>query len=72
MTRRDELIRELKQSVKVARRVTDFPMPFEPEPPDIIFYRIHIFLTFFGRISVIESQVTLPTVLSRNGKIQAD
>ena len=43
MTRRNELIRELKQSVEVARRVTDFPIPFEPEPPDIIFYRIHIF-----------------------------
>ena len=47
-------------------------MTLKPQPSNIILYGVHILLAFLNWVSIVETQVTNPTVFFSDAKIQAN
>ena len=67
----DETDGEVPQLLEVVGCII-FISPLESEPLDIFLDGFHIFHVFFGRVGVVETQVTYSTIACGYPKIQAN
>ena len=72
LARLDQLDSPIMQLAEVVRSVALFTRPLKTEPLNIALDRIDVFLVFFRRVGVIETEIALATKLLRQTEVQAD
>jgi hypothetical protein len=68
----DEVNGPIEQLPEVVGRVMEVLAPVEPEPADVRLDRVDVLLLLFGRVRVIEAEVTAAAELMRDAEVEAD
>ena len=67
----DETDRQVVQLLEIIRSIV-YLTPLEAQPSDIALDGLYVFGVFFGRVGVVETQVTNAVVFLSNTEVQAD